>query len=989
MERQIYINTFDLNRNKLCSLYDSGVSLEGAAYDITVQKEASGYSELQFKLPSNYDGKRNFRLSKIKNEQLICVEIDEIKEWYIIKEIKEQVSKRKDEVAFTCPHLSSQLKSKNLYLEFDGDTNGIGTAEQLVEQVIEGTGWTLVKNENSKIYEKDGTTEKVRTYKNNGKAGSYQMIEDLGELFGFYPKYISDTKQVELIPMKTKGKSLEISLSKNIGSLSRTPDTTNIVTRLYVEGEYTDDGYVGIDDVNPTGLSFLTNFDYYKSIGLFTEQHQKALDQYLADILAAKKKIKSIRKNIEDSRTRLSELWGGMSFVFWEVDNGELKNPLLESKATEEDTKKFPKGAKAMIIDSKNNYRFFEYVEENKHPEFTVNDKFMLIYLDLPSGLIGANEVNRDAKKATVKMYQDDLMKNSANYSQNKINEINDQIATENSAIQELEIKVKTLYKEAIQLYLGLYKGESLFKQYDNAQEEHQNIENIFVEAMGEMLIDGFYNDPNYVEGQEENLYKDSLEILANTSMPEIKYNISIENLASVKGYEQEEFELFDQLYLYDKELEIEDTVWIDEITDCIDNPISTNISISNSTMRKNGRNLTSSLSNIGRLSENVKAKGDVYERAKNITSDGKFSASKIQGMIDLTASRITSSGGGWYTDAGGNIVFESSKGNSAMMLSGEGFLLANGKTPDGKWNWRTFGTGTGFRADEINTGFLSSKLIETKSITLDKLSNDVGTSIDLTTNQSITAMVKKEEMQTALVQTKQMFSNEIREKIKEITNVNGEMVETTKQLLAYQRFTKYGLEIGRSDSDFVIRITPQRISFLDKGMEIAYFANNRLNVKELSTGGVSAREDGDSFVLSNSMTKAKKLELKGEWELDERFIKETVGRKKFNTQQSKWIVDKSPYVLNTEYKLAEKIFDYEVYEQGIAVDNSMWNDTEEAYLINTNLLQMIQGTFVVGNEGQRRLVKSNIYVKDEKIYIETDKQADGIKLRLIIKYIK
>lgn len=284
---------------------------------------------------------------------------------------------------------------------------------------------------------------------------------------------------------------------------------------------------------------------------------------------------------------------------------------------------------------------------------------------------------------------------------------------------------------------------------------------------------------------------------------------------------------------------------------------------------------------------------------------------------------------------------------------------------------------------------FLSSKLIETKSITLDKLSNDIGTSIDLTTNQSITAMVKREEMQTALVQTKQMFSNEIREKIKEISNVNGKMVETTKQLLAYQRFTKYGLEIGRSDSDFVIRITPQRISFLDKGMEIAYFANNRLNVKELSTGTVSAREDGDSFVISNSMTKAKKLELNGEWELDERFIKEAVGRKKFDTQQNKWIVDKSPYALNTEYKLTEKFFDYEVYEQGIVVDNSMWNDTKQAYLINTSLLQMIQGTFVTGNEGQRRLVKSNIYVKDEKIYIETDKQADGIKLRLIIKYIK
>ena len=45
-------------------------------------------------------------------------------------------------------------------------------------------------------------------------------------------------------------------------------------TRLYVEGEYGDNGYVGIDDVNPTGLPFLLNFDYYRELGVFTEKHE-------------------------------------------------------------------------------------------------------------------------------------------------------------------------------------------------------------------------------------------------------------------------------------------------------------------------------------------------------------------------------------------------------------------------------------------------------------------------------------------------------------------------------------------------------------------------------------------------------------------------------------------------------------------------------------------------------------------------------------------
>lgn len=40
-----------------------------------------------------------------------------------------------------------------------------------------------------------------------------------------------------------------------------------------------------------------------------------------------------------------------------------------------------------------------------------------------------------------------------------------------------------------------------------------------------------------------------------------------------------------------------------------------------------------------------------------------------------------------------------------AMQLSSAGFRIANSLTPEGEWNWRTFGTGEGFTADNINAG--------------------------------------------------------------------------------------------------------------------------------------------------------------------------------------------------------------------------------------------------------------------------------------------
>lgn len=48
-----------------------------------------------------------------------------------------------------------------------------------------------------------------------------------------------------------------------------------------------------------------------------------------------------------------------------------------------------------------------------------------------------------------------------------------------------------------------------------------------------------------------------------------------------------------------------------------------------------------------------------------------------------------------------------------ALNLSGAGFRIANSKTAGGDWDWRTFGTGAGFTADEIVAGILKAGIIQ------------------------------------------------------------------------------------------------------------------------------------------------------------------------------------------------------------------------------------------------------------------------------------
>ena len=96
------------------------------------------------------------------------------------------------------------------------------------------------------------------------------------------------------------------------------------MTRLYVEGEYSDSGYVGIDDVNPTGLPFLLNFDYFRDLGVFTQTHEQALSDYLQDIQQAKATGSAAMTRLLALENALNELWGQITYVIYAYEDGVL-----------------------------------------------------------------------------------------------------------------------------------------------------------------------------------------------------------------------------------------------------------------------------------------------------------------------------------------------------------------------------------------------------------------------------------------------------------------------------------------------------------------------------------------------------------------------------------------------------------------------------------------------------------------------------------------
>lgn len=220
------------------------------------------------------DGDINFRWNYVKGEYLVrWIDGDEI-DWYIIQE-PQGVKNSTINKTVVCPHISTLLKNKNIYLEFD-DENGIGTLPEIAERILAGTGWTVG---NCDVFvERGSQTEKVRSLKDSSKAGAYSLITKMCALFNAYPMYHGADKTVDFFSLDNNQKEWEFVVGKNLDALSVKHDTNSIVTRLYVEGEYGDFGYVGIDDVeaNTSGLSCILNFDYYKELGLFNATHQDA-----------------------------------------------------------------------------------------------------------------------------------------------------------------------------------------------------------------------------------------------------------------------------------------------------------------------------------------------------------------------------------------------------------------------------------------------------------------------------------------------------------------------------------------------------------------------------------------------------------------------------------------------------------------------------------------------------------------------------------------
>lgn len=606
-----------------------------------------------------------------------------------------------------CEHVSGVLKTRNLFGWFD-DTNGIDTCENLIRKALSGTGWKLAYCDT--FYEADGITEKIRSYAAEEKTGAWMMIQGICDLFFAYPEFDGDKREVRIRSRKDHDGLMEITFGKNTEQIRRRLDSSALVTRLYVQGDYTDNGYVGIEDAkkNESGLGYIFNFDYYRETGVFTQAHEDALAAFIESSGVSSRQISEKTQQKLALEREFGDVVSTYGAVYYKVVGSELAEPWVINKVRASQIPLAGDDEVCFVKMNGNTCTEYEYGKYAGPEVLDVGVTHVVKFITTINGLLMTSE-----------------------------NFVNTMSGTAQMAEQVEEYKRKTLE------YMG--RGVVLAEQIDALTDEitlMQNgaavVENTFTELIGDMLKEGYWTDSQYIVGQEDSLYADALEISAKMAYPQCEWTVDVRDT----GKKEEEFFVNQLLRIYDEVTGLKQYAFVDKIMEYPRRYWDNSVTISTDDLGLTGKSLTNILSRVTDMAEMLRLKASIYDRSEAIGSDGTITMQLLEGMIDISKNKIMASGSNWYTDEAGNMIFVSLDGGSAMMLAGAGFMIANGKNDDGSWNWRSFGTGDGFTADMIVTGFMSADRIQVGTIGSQHLSIEAVEAIDLRVEEGANKVV-------------------------------------------------------------------------------------------------------------------------------------------------------------------------------------------------------------------------------------------------------
>lgn len=231
----------------------------------------------------------------------------------------------------------------------------------------------------------------------------------------------------------------------------------------------------------------------------------------------------------------------------------------------------------------------------------------------------------------------------------------------------------------------------------------------------------------------------------------------------------------------------------------------------------------------------NFRSKSKIWDRASAFSNDNTLQASYISGLLAHWNELANMAGGFTYTlDGQGTVTYDrpiDQNPTKVVQIVGGTIRIANSKTPEDEWEWRTV----------INADGISGQEILAESITANQLRSDVGANLDISSNEAITiniSAIEDAENQITELTNAWTFSEtetlrRYGELVTKVENIDGDMVDLTTYTETLIRETAEGIEVGKSGSPFRIVIGENQITFWEGDKDIAYINNQSLNISD------------------------------------------------------------------------------------------------------------------------------------------------------------
>lgn len=202
---------------------------------------------------------------------------------------------------------------------------------------------------------------------------------------------------------------------------------------------------------------------------------------------------------------------------------------------------------------------------------------------------------------------------------------------------------------------------------------------------------------------------------LAQNEVPFVTYQVELLELKTLPGFELEEHELGDTVAIISPKLSNTNIkARIVEYEHDLDYPEKSKVTIANFLPNL----VENSLMAMEETRQAVNDSLAVWNRARSFNPDGTLATTFLQGAINALTNQIVASGA--YTSAqvleNKGLLFENTDETSSdfgALYIGPGILaIADSKNEEGKWDWRTGGTGSGLTADAITSGKILTNLV-------------------------------------------------------------------------------------------------------------------------------------------------------------------------------------------------------------------------------------------------------------------------------------